>query len=298
MIKIIVTSIKQLIAKYPLTVLYYLVLLVLGMLVARPVYVTILNEAQKSVALDTLITDFNFMIFSDFLNQSWQAFRPFLSLTSMLILVNYLISNFFHGGILSTSLKSDFKFADFFEGGIKLWPRFLMLWVYSFIFLIVLVSFSGMFFFIFASIAEGGNERTYILYLIPPFLILGLFVSFVVVQNIYSKVLMSQNHQIGPWSAFGKAFTYVFKNPSTLLIYWSLGAISLILVLVYFGIDATVGMRSGITIFVMFLIQQAFVFARSFIKILTIVSAQNYFLANPVYISQPQSEINELKTDD
>ncbi len=212
MIKTIHISLKQLLSKYQLVVLYYLIVLVLGMLIARPAYITLINEANKSIALDTLIADFDFMIFTDFMHQSWKAFRPLVSLLAVLVFLFFLISNFYQGGLLHTIALAKFRFVDFFEGGLKHWGKFLMLSVYSFIFLVVLVAFSGMFFFIFAAIAEGGNERTYILSMIPPVLILGIFISFVWVQNQYAKVMMSQNPALGPWQAFGMAFTYVSKN--------------------------------------------------------------------------------------
>jgi hypothetical protein len=41
-------------------------------------------------------------------------------------------------------------------------------------------------------------------------------------------------------------------------------------------------MHSGTTIFVMFLVQQIFVFGRTFLKISTQVAAKNYFEARPI----------------
>jgi hypothetical protein len=122
---------------------------VLSMLVARPFYLTFLNEANTSVALDKLVTDFDFMIFTDFFHQSQNAFRPFLPLIFTLGMVYLLLNTFFAGGILDATNQYKFKFPRFFEASAQYFGRFAMLLIFLFIFLMVLVSLAGMFFFIF-----------------------------------------------------------------------------------------------------------------------------------------------------
>ncbi len=269
--------------KKPLLVLFlYLVGFVLAMLIARPFYVTFLNEANTSVALDKLIADFDFMIFTDFFHQSQKAFQPFLPLVFTLGIVYLLLNTFFSGGILDASEQDKFKFPRFFEASAQHFGRFALLLVFLFIFLLVLASFAGMFFFIFAAVAEGGSEKDYILWMIPPVLILLYFIGFVVVMGDYGRVILFKSRKVTPYSAFWKAFSYIYKRPSAIALFWLFIVLGIILSVVYLGIDSLMGMHSGLTIFIMFLVQQVFVFARTLLKIGTQVAAKNYFEARPV----------------
>jgi hypothetical protein len=282
MIRILTKSINQ-IAKKPLLVFFlYAAGFVLSMLVARPFYFTFLNEANTSVALDKLVTDFDFMIFTDFFHQSQNAFRPFLPLIFTLGMVYLLLNTFFAGGILDATNQYKFKFPRFFEASAQYFGRFAMLLIFLFIFLMVLVSLAGMFFFIFAAIAEGGSEKDYILWMIPPVLILAYFVGFVVIMGDYGRVMLFKSTTLSPFGAFWKAFSYIFKRPTAIALFWLIIVLGIILSVVYLGIDSLIGMHSGTTIFVMFLVQQIFVFGRTFLKISTQVAAKNYFEARPI----------------
>lgn len=273
--------------KKPLLVFsLYAVGFVLAMLVARPFYVTFLNEANTSVALDKLVADFDFMIFTDFFHQSQKAFQPFLPLIFTLGIVYLLLNTFFAGGILVTTEQEKFNFPRFFEASAHHFGRFAMLLVFLFIFLMVLVSLAGMFFFIFAAIAEGGSEKDYILWMIPPVLILVYFVGFVVIMGDYGRVMLFKSKSLSPYSAFWKAFSYIFKRPTAIALFWLIIVLGIILSVVYLGIDSLIGMHSGLTIFIMFLVQQGFVFARTFLKISTQIAAQNYFEARPIELEK------------
>lgn len=286
MLKILTKSFNQISQKLLLVLFLYAVGFVLAMLVSRPFYVTFLNEANTSVALDKLIADFDFMIFTDFFHQSEKAFKPFLPLIFTLGIVYLLLNTFFAGGILDATEQDKFSFPRFFEASAQHFGRFSMLLVFLFIFLMVLVSLAGMFFFIFAAIAEGGSEKDYILWMIPPVLILIYFVGFVVIMGDYGRVMLFKLPTLTPYSAFWKAFSYIFKRPTAIALFWFIIVLGIILSVVYLGIDSLIGMHSGFTIFVMFLVQQVFVFGRTFLKISTQIAAKNYFEAKPVELEK------------
>ena len=226
------------------------------------------------------------MIFTDFFHQSQKAFKPFVPLVFVLGLVYLLLNTFFAGGILDATEYDKFKFPRFFEASAQHFGRFAMLLVFLFIFLMVLVSLAGMFFFIFAVIAEGGSEKDYILWMIPPVLILVYFVGFVVIKGDYGRVMLFKSPTITPYSAFWKAFSYIFKRPTAIALFWLIIVLGIILTVVYLGIDSLIGMHSGLTIFVMFLLQQVFVFGRTFLKISTQITAKNYFEARPIELEK------------
>jgi hypothetical protein len=286
MLKILLKSFNQISQKPILVLFLYAVGFVLAMLVARPFYVTFLNEANTSVALDKLIADFDFMIFTDFFHQSQKAFRPFVPLVFVLGLVYLLLNTFFAGGVLNVADQEKFSMPRFFEASAKHFRRFALLLVFLFIFLMALVALAGMFFFIFAAIAEGGSEKDYILWMIPPVLILLYFVGFVVIMGDYGRVMLFKSQTLTPYAAFWKAFSYIFKRPATLALFWLIIVLVIILSTVYLGVDSLIGMHSGLTIFVMFLVQQIFVLARTFLKISTQIAAKNYFETRPIELEK------------
>jgi hypothetical protein len=210
-------------------------------------------------------------------------------------IVYLLLNTFFAGGILDATEQDKFKFPRFFETSAQYFGRFAMLLVFLFIFLMVLVSLAGMFFFIFAAIAEGGSEKEYILWMIPPIIILAYFVSFVLVLGDYARVMLFKSQSLTAYKAFWKSFSYIFKRPSAIALFWVIIVLGIVLSLVYLGIDSLIGMHSGLTIFIMFLVQQVFVFARTFLKISTQIAAKNYFEARPIEL---EKAIVVTETDD
>ena len=293
MFNVLLKSFISLSKKLPLVLFFYGVGFVLAMLVARPFYVTFLNEANGSVALDKLVSDFDFMVFSDFLRLSGKAFRPFVALVMIVGLVYMFLNTFFAGGILHVIDKGKFHMSEFFEDCTKHFSKFALLLVFLFIFLLVLVSLAGMFFFIFAAIAEGGNEKDYILAMLPPLGILAYFVGFVIVLGDYARVMLYKSETLKVYDAFWKSFAYVFKRQSTLALFWLIIILGLVFSVMYLGIDKVIGMHSGITIFVMFVVQQVFVFARTFLKISTLVVAKNYFETKPVVLEKAMVSLEE-----
>ncbi len=276
MLKILFRSFNQ-ISQKPLLVLF---------IYAGGFLLAMLVEANTSVALDKLVADFDFMIFTDFFHQSQKAFKPFVPLVFVLALVYLLLNTFFAGGILDATEQEKFTMPRFFESSAKHFGRFAMLLVFLFIFLMALVSLAGMFFFIFAAIAEGGSEKGYILWMIPPVLILVYFVGFAVIMGDYGRVMLFKSSSLTPYSAFWKAFSYIFKRPTAIALFWVIIVLGIILSVVYLGMDSLIGMHSGLTIFVMFLAQQVFVFARTFLKISTQIAAKNYFEARPIELEK------------
>lgn len=134
MLRIITKSFNQ-IAQKPLLVFFmYAVGFVLAMLVARPFYVTFLNEANTSVALDKLIADFDFMIFTDFFHHSQKAFQPFLPLVFTLGIVYLLLNTFFAGGILDATEQEKFKFPRFLKPRLSILHDLLCSWFFCLFF--------------------------------------------------------------------------------------------------------------------------------------------------------------------
>jgi hypothetical protein len=286
MFKIITQSFFQL-RKKPLLVFYLFGLnFLMALVIARPFYVTILNEANGSVALDDLLASFNFMIFTDFLHQSQKAFRPFLPMIFAMGMAYVGLYTFFSGGILATFKEEKFDFGLFFEASIRHFLRFALLLFYLIVFLLALLAFSGMFFFIFAAIAEGGTEKDYFFAMLPPLVLLGFFVAFVMVVGLYARVMLFSSASLSVYAAFWKSFAYVFKRPVTIAIFAIISGFGVVLWFLYLVVDSQVNTPSSWAIMGMFLVQQLMIFARVFFKTSMLLTAQNFFESKPISLEK------------
>ena len=277
MFKILPIAISRLL-KLPLLVLFiYFVGFALALIIAVPFYKTILIEANGSVGLDILVSKFDFMYFSDFLRVSGKAFKHFLPSIFKLGLVFLFLNVFFSGGILYSVKNKSFSILNFFSACLNYLGRFLFLFLFSFILLVILLGISTFLFFLFALFAQGGNERTYFFAMLPPLGIMVSFISFVIVQNDYAKVIIVENPKLSVSEAFWRSFVFVWRNPSTLIVFCVIVLLGLLFMLIYLCLDAIIGMHSATTIIVMVIFQQLLIFSRTFLKILTLGYANEFY---------------------
>jgi hypothetical protein len=278
----------------------FIVNLVLGLILATPLYNVLQSEAQGSLEFNKLVADFNFTIIIDFLTQSGKALRPFWLLGFILSLIYLVLNIFFAGGILSQfALRGTFRLNEFFRNSLHYFSKFFL------VFLIELVALLGVclvtFIFLGVSLiaSEGSTEPVQMAWLAPSFLISGFL--FTVVLNIgnYAKVILFKNFSLNVWLGFWKAANYIFHNFKTMRIYWAILVVAAILVLIYLFLESAIGMTSAFRIFVMFIIQQVFIFGRVFLKMWMLSGAFEYLTLKPVPITPAHSLLmnNSNQTD-
>jgi hypothetical protein len=290
MVKTISDSFKVLLKVPKLILFLYAIGLILAIIVARPFYVTLLNEANNSLALNVLTEKFDFMIFSDFMLQSSKALKPFLPLIFVLLLAYILLNIFFAGGVLKVIDEKSFSFSSFLTSSSGHFFKFLFFLLFSLICLLVILFLLIIVFAIFIKLADGGNERTYALALIIPLLLSFFSVSIVILQADYARIMMYKNENLPAYKAFWPSFGYVLKNPKTLIMFWLILILGLIILLLYYGIDSLIGMKSGMSIAFMFIIQQLFIVVRTFLKTLTTATAFNFYENKPVLFKVKETE--------
>jgi hypothetical protein len=264
----------------------FVVNLALGLILAAPLYNVLQSEAQGSLEFNKLIGGFDLTVIIDFLSTSGKKLPPFWLLGFVLSLLYLVLNIFFAGGILSQyALRGTFRISEFLRNCTQYFGKFLL------VFLIELVALLGVCIvsFIFLGIAllasDGSTEPVQMAWLTPAFLISGFL--FTVVLNIgnYAKVILFKNFSLNALLGFWKAANYIFQNFKTMRIYWAIIAVAVILVLVYLFLESAIGMNSAFKIFVMFMVQQAFIFGRVFIKMWMLSGAFDYLTLKPVPVA-------------
>ncbi len=278
MIPIIRTSIINLFKQIQLILFLFAIVFGLSWIFSRTVLSTIKTEANGSMELDKLLGDFDFATFTDFLLQSGNAFKPFIVLVFLMGILYLFISILLSGGILFQFKSSDkFSISEIIKNGLIHFKSFFLIFLFSLLLLVSLIFLSGMFFFIFASLAEGGNEKDYILWMIPPMIILFIFVSYVFLISDYAKVIKYENKEYTAWKAYTSSIKFVLLNPMTLMLFILVFLILFFMTAMYLVIEQKIPMTSLLSIGFIYLIQQVFVIFKIACRILNLNIAQNLY---------------------
>ena len=290
MLTILTQAFRRTRQNWKIVLLLFLVNFCLGLVLAFPTFNILQTEANNSLAFNNLVADFDFTVFSDFLRKSAKSLMPLLTISLVLTVVYTFLKIFFSGGILSQfTIRDTFRVTDFLKNSTHYFGRFLLLFLVQLLFLLLTLGVCIVFFGIFGAIGYGGTETKFFAWMIPPIVFTLYYFTYLLNVGEYAKVLLHRDTLLNPWKAFWKASGYVNKNFKTMQIYWSVIFVSVVLVLLYLWIESNIGMTSGFTIWLMFLIQQAFVFGRVFIKIWNLSNAFDYISLKPIPLTiKPQ----------
>lgn len=279
----------------------FIVNLVLGLFLATPLYKVLQSEGRGSLEYNKLVADFNFTIIIDFLNKSGKVLPPFWLLGFILSFIYLVLNIFFAGGILAQfSVRGRFRLNEFFRNSLHYFSKFFL------VFLIEMVALLGVCIvtFIFLGISfiasEDSTEPVQMAWFAPSLLISGFL--FTIVLNIgnYAKVILFKNFSLSVWLGFWKATNYIFNNFKTMRIYWAILVVAVIFVLFYLFLESAIGMTSAFKIFVMFIIQQVFIFGRVFLKMWMLSGTFEYLSLKPIPIAPSPRiaiSVNEISDD-
>lgn len=287
--KFVISQLKTFSKDKPLWILLYLVSAILALIVAVPFFIKSQAIAGSSMEVSRLLADFDFMTFSDFWANLNKALKPQFLSTLGLGFLYLFISIYFAGGVLYrlTNPNTIFNFRNFFSKSWDTFPRYLLIYIFLVLMVFCFFFACGIFYFIFTLLAESGNEKSLILWMIPPSLLLFYSLSFSVTVSDYAKMLLYKYPHLESFKAFSISFGYVFKRPRTLINLWILVLLSFLLFGVYLLLDKYIGMTSTLTVVLFFVIQQLVSFVRIFLRYAHLGIAYNYFEKNPIEIPEP-----------
>lgn len=249
----------------------YAVLFLLALVIVIPFGNTIAGIAGNSMAFTKLLNDFNYTVYTDFMRDAEKAIQPYISIAFWTAVLYLIFTIFFSGGIL-TILKAEDKDKSlklFWQGCAVYFWRFLRLAIYMLILQIII--FAIVFIPLSAIIASMNNTSTEpaIFYTALAAIIIYLFFLIILLSvTDYAKIMLSVHDEFRPIRTIIRSFGFVFRHLfSTIGLYKILLVFPVALFILYFIISDKIGMSTGFTIFITFLIQQIFVWLRVFVKI-------------------------------
>jgi len=268
-----------------------------GLILAAPLYNVLQSEAQGSLEFNKLISGFDLTVIIDFLSKSGKSLPPFWLLGFALSVIYLILNIFFAGGILSQfALRGTFRLNEFFRNCTNYFGKFLLVFLIELVALLGVCIVSFIFLGISLLASDGSTEPVQMAWLTPSLLLSGFM--FTVVLNIgnYAKVILFKNFSLNAWLGFWKATNYILHNFKTMRIYWAILVVAVILVLLYLFLESAIGLSSVFKIFVMFFVQQAFIFGRVFLKMWMLSGAFDYLSLKPIPLApSPFSAATQAK---
>ena len=255
-----------------LTLIIYAITLLLALVLAIPFEKTIENEAGNSMAFSSLIKDFDYTVYKDFINQYGKVIDPYISTAVWMGILYLLFTIFFEGGIFTVLRREEDKYSLrlFWEGSAVYFSRFLRLAIYS---IIIQVMIAASIYISLGKALESAFDRVeseasmFYIGAAGVLIHLILFI-FILTVTDYAKVMMVENAGYKPFKTLFRGMGFVFRHfLSSYFLYLSLLIVPIVLFIVYFSIEGAVGMTSGFKIFIIFIIQQVLIWSRVFIKV-------------------------------
>ncbi len=248
----------------------YATSLVLGLLAAMPMYTTLTRLDENSLAFNELLPAFDYTVFQDFMHDHGQAVSPLLSVGRWTGIVYLFLSIWFTGGILMVFARPATPLSAnvFWQACLHYVRRYLRLFAVTLPFLLAAFLIPLLAGILIAVLAEEQFTERGLFWLVFIGFATGfVLATFVLCISDYAKILLFQEDEQGSLHAFARAGKLVLDHPlATMGRYWLMIGLGTLLFGVYFVLDTLIGMSSWLTILLMLLIQQVFIFSRIMLK--------------------------------
>lgn len=251
--------------------LMYGLSLILGLVVALPMYAMLKDLTNNSLAFNELLPGFDYTVYQDFMHINGKAIDPLLSVGRWMGVLYFLLSVLFTGGILLqfTQPSTPLTTGTFWQGAIHYFNRNLRLLSVTLLFVLATFGIPFIASIILAVVVEDRfTERGLFFIGFTGFAIGFVLATLVLCISDYAKVILFREDERSAFRAFGQAGKLVLKHPATTFgRYWVLIVIGTALFGIYFLADSLIGLYNWPTILLMLIVQQAFIFSRIALKV-------------------------------
>lgn len=257
-------------AKYPrMLFILYFANIFMALIFALPFFSALKSSAGNSDFLNNLLEGYDYTVYSNLMYYSSKAFNVITGGIKWLILAYFLLSVFLTGGIIRTLNDDKFSTSSFFGSGAFSFFRFLglslIIVLFQIIFLLLISISTGA--YIGAKFSEFQSELT--AYYIG-FSALGLYVLIFMLFSMigdYGKFYLEFNNSFNVLKGFWGGVKYVFKHfIKTYVLYLILLFLPAVIMYVYLYFEHDMKMATGTGILLVFLMQQAFILLRVFLR--------------------------------
>jgi hypothetical protein len=280
-LKFYFSGLKAAVGTIKMATLIYALMFLMALIIAIPFHNALSSQIGNTMALHAMLRHFNYTIYSDFMNSSGKFLNGFILSALWMGIFYFLFTVFFTGGILNIINENSQKYSivNFLTGCGKYFFRFFRLAIYLLVtqFLIVLIIFFPLSKILSANYQTTQNEASLFFIFLSGISIFTLIFILILIIGDYTKIILFHNDSRKVVRTFGKSIRLVFSHLfGTYTLYLLILSVFIILFIFYFLVDNVIVMSSALTILVMFLLQQAFIWLRVLIKI-WFLSSENFY---------------------
>jgi hypothetical protein len=243
--------------------------------VGRGYFVNALGQS----ALGETLKRFDASVFLEMLTHNAAPVGMMIKVIVLLAFLYYWISVFLTGGILHVLVSAGEPAGEepqkrrlapeFFQGVGRYLGRFFRLEVYSLIIWLGFLIFQWILWIVAGPLTADGSNEKMIYYVIWACLVFDLiFVFFIRMILDYARIIIVRANTGRVWRSLWAAVRFVFKRFfGALALYYLLLITGVVIFLVYWGIHSRVPTDSAGAIWLAFIIGQAFIISRGWLKV-------------------------------
>ena len=267
---------------WKMIILLFVVNFLIAVLVAYGFRSELLAGFGNSLLPERLMGGFDATVYNDFLRNNPSLMTPFWGQLFWLFVFSFALNTLFGGGIVKGLQRGAERFsvAEFIADCGTYVLRLLLLLVVAGVGLAIV----GLIWFLIVGVVYGAlssgatTEVPYVSsFLISAVLFLVPMVTLLMIVD-YTKVAMILDDERSPFRALGAGAKFVMKNfLATTAWQWFMILIAVVLVLLYWLIEGNLAMATGFGIFIVFLLQQASIGGRIWVRLATIGGQMRLF---------------------
>jgi hypothetical protein len=251
-------------------------LYVINLLVALPLALAFRSSLASgfgaSMDSSSLMQGLDFSVMQEFLKLHRDGIGAIMQQVAWVLLIYMIINTFLAGGILTLvrGKKEPFSASAFFAGCGTYFLRYLRLFlVFGILLVLVLAIVSAVLGGIVSTMTDSASSEVIAFWAyVAMFVLLLLPAMLVIMIADYAKiiVIMQDEHSMlrTAWQSTKLVFRNFFKVIGLELL---MVLIPIVLFVVYMWLDLSIGMTSGMTILVMFVLQQLFIVTKAWTKV-------------------------------
>ncbi len=250
--------------------LIWLFNIIIAGIVAVPLFSAVDGEIGHSVASETLLRGFDANVWSDMIPEIKSSIAVMFAQIKWIIVLYWLLSIFFAGGIIRTLNQDKFTIREFFGGSADNFFRFwgisiIMLFIQFMVLIIIWLPAIA----IMAGITNDGTTETlYIRGAIIAGIIHLIVILILFMVGDYAKFYAALYDSKKIFKSVGKGFSYVFNNfGRTFGLYIILLIIPFAVLFGFYYVDARINTTFKTGVIVMFIIQQIFILLRIWTRV-------------------------------
>ena len=263
---------RRAMSEWKIIFLLYAANLLVAIPLAMALRATLASGFGQSMDSSSLMQGLNFSVLYDFLNQHRDGLGTILQEITWTMLAFMLINTLLAGGILTVvrDRRDKFSASAFFGGCGTYFMRFLRLFfIFGLLLLVILMVLNGLYSTILKAITDTADSELTEFWARLVYLILLMIPAMIIIMIAdYAKIMVVTHDEHSmlktAWRSTKLVFRYFFRTFGLELLMF---LVPVVLMVVYGWLDLTIGMTSGFTILVMFIVQQLFIVSKAWTKV-------------------------------